>query len=223
MILQKCPEDSMISSVLVMAAYFVFFAIVHSFLADPRFKSRAKKVFGETFDRWQRLAYNLLALFMMLPFLLIMIFLPDRTQYIIPAPWSWLMAGGQLLAAALLLLTLRQTGVYYFLGLSQLQGASALTGGKGGLVKDGFYCHIRNPLFFFSAVFLWLSPIMTENLLAFNILAMIYFYLGARHEERYLQEEFGQEYEDYKESVPMFLPRLWCNKGGLNDGHADHK
>ena len=33
----------MISSVLVMGAYFVFFAIVHSLLADPRFKSRAKK------------------------------------------------------------------------------------------------------------------------------------------------------------------------------------
>jgi len=195
-------------SVLVMAAYFVLFALVHSLLADPRFKTWAEKASGKTVDRWQRLAYNLLALFMMLPFLNILIFLPDRTQYIIPAPWGWLMAGGQLLAAALLLLTLRQTGVSYFLGLSQLRGASAPTGGKGGLVKDGFYCHIRNPLFFFSALFLWLSPTMTENLLAFNILATIYFYLGARHEERSLQEEFGREYEDYKESVPMFLPRL---------------
>ena len=193
-----------------MVAYFVLFAIVHSLLADPRFKRWAEKASGIAFERWQRLAYNLLALSMMLPFLLIMIFLPDRTQYIIPAPWGWLMAGGQLLAAALLLLTLRQTGVSYFLGLSQLRSASAPTGGKGGLVKDGFYCHIRNPLFFFSAIFLWLSPLMTENLLAFNILATIYFYLGARHEERSLQEEFGREYEDYKESVPMFLPRLWC-------------
>jgi protein-S-isoprenylcysteine O-methyltransferase Ste14 len=200
----------MISSVLVMVAYFVLFALVHSFLADPKFKSRARGALGIAFDRWQRLAYNLLALSMMLPFLLIMIFLPDRTQYIIPAPWGWLMAGGQLLGAALLLLTLRQTGVSYFLGLSQLQGASEPTGEKGGLVKDGFYCHIRNPLFFFSALFLWLTPTMTENLLAFNILATIYFYLGARHEERSLREEFGQEYEEYKESVPMLLPRLMC-------------
>jgi protein-S-isoprenylcysteine O-methyltransferase Ste14 len=200
----------MIFSVLVMAAYFVLFAMVHSLLADPRFKSWAEKASGIDFDRWQRLAYNLLALSMMLPFLYILVFLPDRTQYIIPAPWSWLMAGGQLLAAALLLLTLRQTGVSYFLGLSQLRSASAPTGGKGGLVKDGFYCHIRNPLFFFSALFLWLTPTMTENLLAFNILATIYFYLGARHEERSLQEEFGQEYEEYRKAVPMILPRLKC-------------
>jgi methanethiol S-methyltransferase len=80
--------------------------------------------------------------------------------------------------------------------------------GEGRLVTDGFYGHIRNPLLFFAAVFLWLSPVMTEGLLAFNILAMIYFYLGARHEETSLKEEFGQEYEEYKERVPMFLPRM---------------
>ena len=51
---------------------------------------------------------------------------------------------------------------------------------------------------------------MTENLLAFNILATIYFYIGARHEERSLREEFGQDYEDYQKRVPMFLPRLKC-------------
>ena len=193
-----------------MGAYFVLFAVVHSLLADTRFKSWAEKASSVAFDRWQRLAYNLLALSMMLPFLVIMIFLPDRILYSVPAPWKWLMAGGQLLAAVLLLLTLRQTGVSYFLGLSQWRGASAPTGGKGGLVKEGIYCHIRNPLFFFSTLFLWLTPTMTENLLAFNILATIYFYLGARHEERSLQEEFGPEYEDYRKTVPMFLPRLKC-------------
>ena len=197
----------MISSTNIMGAYFVFFAVVHSLLADPRFKSWAKKAFGNAFDRWQRLAYNLLALLMMLPFLFIMVFLPDRILYIIPAPWSWLMAAGQLLAALALLQTIRRTGVSYFLGLSQLRDASGPASGAGGLVTDGFYCHIRNPLFFFAALFLWLTPIMTENLLAFNILATIYFYLGARHEERSLKEEFGEEYEEYKKRVPMFLPR----------------
>jgi protein-S-isoprenylcysteine O-methyltransferase Ste14 len=200
----------MISSTIIMGAYFVLFAVVHSFLADSRFKSRAKKAIGNSFDRRQRLAYNLLALLMILPFLNILIFLPDRILYSIPAPWRWLMLVAQLLAAVALLQTIRRTGVSYFLGLSQLQGASGPASGEGGLVTDGFYCHIRNPLFFFSAVFLWLSPLMTENLLAFNILATIYFYLGARHEERSLKEEFGEEYEEYRNAVPMFLPRLWC-------------
>ncbi|MHB8120015.1 MAG: hypothetical protein ACYDHX_15050, partial [Methanothrix sp.] len=134
----------MISGAFAMGAYFAFFAIVHSFLADPRFKGRAKKAFGKAFDRWQRLTYIILALFMMLPFLFIMIFLPDRILYAVPAPWSWLMAGGQLLAALGLMQTIRRTGVSYFLGLSQLRGASGPASGEGGLVTDGFYCHIRN-------------------------------------------------------------------------------
>ncbi|MCX6673084.1 MAG: hypothetical protein NTY37_04820 [Methanothrix sp.] len=104
----------MISSAFAMGAYFALFAVVHSFLADPRFKRRARGALGRIFDRWQRLAYNLLAL------------------------------------------------------------------------------------------------LMTENLLAFNILAMVYFYLGVRHEERSPKEEFGEQYEEYKKLVPMFLPRLRC-------------
>jgi len=162
---------------IAMAAYFVLFAIVHSLLADPAFKRRARRALGNAFDRWQRLAYNLLALLMILPFLFILIFLPGRTLYIVHQPWSLLMAGGQLLAALALLLTLRQTGVSYFLGLVQLRNESI----AGRLVTNGFYCRLRNPLFFFAAVFLWLSPLMTESLLAFNILATAYFYLGARH------------------------------------------
>jgi protein-S-isoprenylcysteine O-methyltransferase Ste14 len=101
---------------------------MHSILADPRFKTWAGKRFSNVFDRWQRLAYIVLALIMILPF------------------------------------------IYIF----------------------------------------WLSPIMTLNLLAFNILATVYFYIGALHEERSLYEEFGPEYEDYKKRVPMFLPRLKC-------------
>ena len=187
-----------------LAAYFAFFAIMHSILADPRFKTWAGKRFGNVFDRWQRLAYTVLALIMILPFIYIFVSLPDRTLYIVSWPWSGLMAACQALAALALLAALRQTGISYFLGLEQIKRASA----PGELVTSGFYCHIRNPLFFFAALFLWLSPIMTLNLLAFNILATVYFYIGALHEEQSLMAEFGPEYEDYKKRVPMFLPRL---------------
>jgi protein-S-isoprenylcysteine O-methyltransferase Ste14 len=192
--------------VLALTVYFAFFALVHSLLADPRFKSWARRSSGEAFDRGQRLAYTVLALLMMLPFIFIMVFMPERTLYVVPAPLSWLMAFGQVLAALTLLKSLRQTGISYFLGLAQLQGRLL----AGGLVTDGFYCHLRNPLFFFGAVLLWLSPIMTIDLLVFNVLATVYFYIGALHEERSLKEEFGQEYEDYRKRVPMILPRLRC-------------
>ncbi len=195
----------MISNVLALAAYFVLFAAVHSLLADPRFKRWFRQCSPGS-DRWYRLAYVILALAMVLPFLYILFLLPDRVLYAVSAPWSWLMAAGQILSAVALLGALRQTSVSYFFGLAQLRVETE----AGELVTDGFYCHLRNPLFLFGAVFLWLSPIMTLSLLAFNLLATAYFYLGARHEERSLREEFGLDYDLYRKKVPMFLPRLRC-------------
>ncbi|VVB71839.1 Uncharacterised protein [uncultured archaeon] len=147
----------MIAGPLAMTGYFVLFALVHSLLADPRFKSRAGRCMGGIFERWFRLAFVFLAIIMVLPFVYILAFLPGRMIYFIPAPFTWLMAAGQLLAAVALLAALRQTGFAYFLGL----GHGGSKAGSSGLVTDGFYCHLRNPLFFFGAFFLWLSPVMT--------------------------------------------------------------
>ena len=194
------------SGALAMAAYFLVFASVHSFLADPRFKRWARKRMGSIFDRWERLAFNLLALIMLLPFIFILLYLPDEVIYIAPWPAFGLMAASQLLAATMLLITLFQTGVLDFLGLEGL----LRPGGEKILVTSGFYCHLRNPLFLFAILFLWSSPIMTMNLLTFNIMATFYFYLGALHEERSLKEEFGKVYEEYRLREPMFLPRFRC-------------
>ena len=203
----------MTSGVHYMAAYFLLFAAVHSLLADPGFKSPARAALGGGYDRWQRLGYNMLAIFMVLPFLFLLVFLPGRVVYSIPPPWNWAMMAGQMLAAWAALATLRSTGVSSFLGLDHLQRKGAGSGGQADgrarrLVTDGFYGRVRHPLYVSSLLFLWLIPIMTESLLAFNICATLYFILGARHEERSLVMQFGSEYEEYRRSVPMFLPRL---------------
>jgi protein-S-isoprenylcysteine O-methyltransferase Ste14 len=141
-----------------------------------------------------------------LPFFYILAFMTDRTLYVIPAPWKWLMIAGQAISVIAVLAALKQTGLFYFFGLSQ--PFSARPEEPGTLVINGFYCHVRNPLFFFGTIFLWLSPFMTVSLLAFNILSTLYFYLGALHEEASLLEEFGQEYDEYRRRVPMFRPKI---------------
>ena len=205
-----------ISGRLAISAYFLFFAPLHSLLADPAFKSWARGAFGPSFDSWQRLAYNLLALIMILPFLFILLFLPGKTLYIVSAPWNYLMAAGQLLLIAAMLMTLQQTGAASFLGLSQIGNRGRADDGRG-LVTTGLYGRTRNPLFLLAVLILWLSPLMTESLLAFNILATVYFYLGARHEESSLKAEYGEEYEKYRRGVPMFVPRLRSSKQINND------
>ena len=196
----------MTSGIVAMVAYFLVFASVHSLLADPRFKRWAKERVGGELDRWERLAFNLLALIMLLPFVCILLYLPDKILYIASWPAFGLMAAAQLLASAMLLVTLYQTGIIDFLGLK----GQLSPGRERVLVTWGLYCHLRNPLFLFAILFLWSSPIMTASLLTFNIMATIYFYLGALHEERSLKEKFGEAYEEYRRRVPMFLPRLRC-------------
>jgi len=189
-----------------MLAYFVFFGAVHSILADPRPKRLARRIFGVAADRWYRLAFIILALIMVMPFVYILVFLPGRVIYSIRGPWRWLMVAGQVLAAFEALIALAQTNTAYFFGLDQLRGLKE----RGSLVTNGFYCHLRNPLFLFGIIFLWLFPYMTLSLLTFNVLATVYFYVGAIHEETSLLEAFGEQYRKYRQKVPMFIPRLRC-------------
>jgi protein-S-isoprenylcysteine O-methyltransferase Ste14 len=191
-----------LNSILI-ACYFILFASVHSLLADYRAKSMARRLFPAS-ERWYRLAFILLAAVMVLPFLSLLR-QPDEILYVIPWPWRWLMTATQLLAALGLLEATRETGVYGFLGLDQLSSKEATD-----LVTKGIYCHLRNPQFLFGIIFLWLFPSMTASLFTFNLLATVYFYLGARHEEISLAEQFKEKYRAYREAVPMFLPKLRC-------------
>jgi hypothetical protein len=73
---------------------------VHSLLASLPLKNWKRRVFGAEVDRWYRLAFNALAAITILPIFPMLATLPDRTLYMVPAPWRWLMVCGQVLAPA---------------------------------------------------------------------------------------------------------------------------
>jgi len=195
----------MLSSVVVLAVAFVTWAVVHSLLASRFSKRWARQTFGPGADRWYRLAYNLFAGVSFLPILAMLAVLPDRSLYTVPAPWDWLMRTGQLLALAGLGAAFLQTGPMAFAGLAQLQGQEP--DDPGPLVVRGLYCRVRHPLYLFSTLLVWLTPAMTVNWLASCLLITLYFYLGSLHEEQRLLAQFGQAYADYRQRVPMLLPR----------------
>jgi len=57
----------MISSVLVLTAFFVVWTLVHSLLVSLPLKNWTWRVFGAGMDRWYRLAFNALAAITILP------------------------------------------------------------------------------------------------------------------------------------------------------------
>ena len=190
---------------LLLALYLVGFAGLHSLLAGTWAKRRAERTLGRRAKRWYRLFFTLFAAATFSPLLYLLYLFPGEVLYIVPSPWRWLMIAGQVAAALIFAKTFLAMRPLQFLGIRPEDGE-----GGGELIVQGVYCRVRNPLFLLALIFLWLSPIMTENLLALYLLATVYFYLGSVHEERTLAEKFGDAYRDYQRGVPRIVPRLRC-------------
>ena len=189
---------------LIILAVFVY-GLVHSILALPWAKRRARQWFGPTADRWYRLGYNLFGVISFLPVLALSAFLPDQTLYTIPTPWSYLALAGQAAAVLMLAVGVMQTGAWSFLGLKQAFASDDQSPPQ--LVLTGLYRWVRHPLYTAGLLFIWLIPVMTVNLLALNIGLTIYLIVGALFEERKLVMEFGEAYIQYRQVTPMLIPR----------------
>jgi methanethiol S-methyltransferase len=196
----------MVSRGLVLLAVLVY-GLVHSILASLWAKGHARRWFGILADRTYRLLFNIFAVVSFLPVLALVGWLPDRTLYTVPFPWVVLTSLGQLAAVAALLVGLFQTDAWSFLGFRQLvQPDSADQPAR--LVLKGLYRWVRHPLYTAGLVFIWLTPVMTANVLAMNAGLTIYIVVGALFEERKLMHEFGQAYVEYRQHTPMLIPGL---------------
>ncbi|MGQ9723434.1 MAG: methyltransferase family protein, partial [Candidatus Jordarchaeum sp.] len=95
------------------------------------------------------------------------------------------------------------------LGISRAFGKEIYeTKEKSTLIKTGIYAYTRNPLYVGATImfFGWVFVALFTFLFIVTIMFMILFYFVAKLEEKELEERFGKEYTDYKESVPLFIP-----------------
>jgi protein-S-isoprenylcysteine O-methyltransferase Ste14 len=100
-----------------------------------------------------------------------------------------------------------QTDAFSFIGFRLLfQPTPSLTHDEGPLVTRGFYRWVRHPLYTCGLLFIWLSPVMTQNFLILYLCLTLYIVVGANLEERKLIRRFGQAYLDYRSHTPMFIP-----------------
>jgi protein-S-isoprenylcysteine O-methyltransferase Ste14 len=178
---------------------------VHSYLASSKAKKWMHHVMGENVMRFYRFSYNVFSVISFLPILWLMIVLPDRVLYQIPAPWIYLFLAGQLAAVVLLVVGVLQTDTLSFVGLRQLfEGKER----SSRLVTSGLYHWVRHPLYTAGLLFIWLTPVMSKNSLVVIVAATVYILVGAFFEERKLEQEFGAAYRKYKAVTPMLIPGL---------------
>jgi protein-S-isoprenylcysteine O-methyltransferase Ste14 len=182
---------------------------LHSFLASMGVKNMVERRLGLVGRRFYRLFFNLLGAFLLLPVMLLPAWLPDRSLYRLPFPWSGVALLIQGLAGLGLIAAVLQTDVLTFTGFRQLfHPPASLTREGGTLVTNGLYRWMRHPIYTFSLVFLWGSPQLTQNFLILIVCFSAYFGVGAILEERKLAQVFGQAYLEYRARTPMFIPVL---------------
>ncbi len=195
---------------LLYLSLFSLWALAHSITASSRFKAWARRGIGaRAYDGAYRLIYNLLAVITFLPVLAAAALMPQRTLWEVSRPWSLLFIGLQLIGLVGLGISLLQTDIMRFIGLAQI--VRYLRGDEEVnpppiLITGGTYRLVRHPLYFFSLLLIWFTPIMTLSILLFNIAATIYFLVGSVHEERRLALVFGERYDVYRKRVPPILP-----------------
>jgi protein-S-isoprenylcysteine O-methyltransferase Ste14 len=199
-----------------MSIFIILFAmalwgVVHSITASHLAKDVFHATFGTGWMRFYRLGYNAFSVLTFAPILYLAWTLPNQPLYDVPAPWSYLMVGGQALSLLLLFAAFLQTDVLSFVGLSQLFGTGEQA--QGPLVTRGLYRAVRHPLYTFSMLLLWLSPSVSQNSFALYLGVTLYFIIGAYFEERKLLRDFGEAYAEYKRRTPMLIPGLMFGEG----------
>jgi protein-S-isoprenylcysteine O-methyltransferase Ste14 len=188
----------------------LLYGAFHSLTAGIWWKTRVATLVGEqAFLGLYRLAYSIVSVVTLVPVLALMTARPGNTVWSASGMTASVllmfrvMAGFGLALALVQIDTLRFVGVKealaYFLGRKLPLPAERLA-------TRGVYRLVRHPLYLFSMIALWASPVMTESLLGFTLGATIYFVVGSILEERKMALALGAEYVAYRNAVPWLIP-----------------
>jgi protein-S-isoprenylcysteine O-methyltransferase Ste14 len=202
----------LLTSFFLILLAFGAYGALHSILAADSSKARAEKWLGPKAYRSYRLGFNLLSGLALLPVFYLIWRLPDGELWRIPWPWLLLTLAIQAGAGLGLLLSFRVTGSLEFLGMAQFLRLREPQRPER-LRVDGLYRWMRHPIYSFSLLILWLAPVMSNNLLAVAVGVTLYIMVGTRLEERKLLRQFGEDYRNYQQTVPMFIPGLKLKRG----------
>ena len=193
----------MILNHIILAALWIVYGVLHSFLASLRFKNLMQERLGDKF-RHYRLAYTVFAF----------LFLAGIIWYGVSIDTVRFYKPGFLVVLIGYLITITGFGIMltcikkYFMSIS---GLRSLWQEKTypELIISGIHKHVRHPLYFGTFLFIWGLAVLVPylNLLLSNAIITIYTLVAIKYEEEKLVKEFGQDYINYQKTVPKIIPK----------------
>ncbi len=204
--LDGVPVSTLVHALTVDLALLAAFAVQHSGMARPAFKTWWKRFVPEAAERSTYVLLSSLAL---------------AALYIYWEPiggvlWS---AGGlvrnciiglYLFGWLLLLYTTFLIDHFDLFGLKQVWRRLQEKSYRAPVFRTpSLYKVVRHPLYIGWLTIFWAAPTMTVAHLIFALATTAYILIAIRFEERDLESAFGRTYADYRARTPMLIPRLW--------------
>ncbi len=204
------PQLPVLQAILANVALIAFWGLQHSVMADTRFKAWWTQFVHPAIER------STFILFTTLSTTALMLFwspIPITLWDTSGTPLALVLCAGYFFGWAVLLFATFLINHFHLFGLEQAyRFLSQTPSKKATFVTPLLYRIVRHPMMTGILVSLWCVPHMTVGRLVFNLAMTAYILIGTRHEEDTLVAELGEEYEAYRRSTPMLLPRFKARK-----------
>lgn len=154
--------------------------------------------------RTYRLAYNLLALMLLVPILMLARAHPGPLLWQWHGAARWLGYTLMLIALAGFIIASRDYDIAAFLGLPRLRSPAAAISEPPFRIGR-VHRYVRHPWYSCGLIPVWTQP-MTASWLVSSVVITLYVLLGARLEEAKLIALYGEAYRRYRARIPAFVP-----------------
>lgn len=192
-------------SLLINAGLLSLFAVQHSGMARPGFKKWWTKIIPEPIERSTYVLLTNSVLFLLFwqwqP-------LPGTIWSVESQIGQWVLWGLFGLGWALVVYTTFLISHAHLFGLTQVRDfVKGRELWEPSFQTPNLYRHMRHPMMLGFFLAFWSTPHMTVGHLLFSIATTGYILIALQLEESDLLEEFPKKYGEYREQVPMFIPR----------------